>query len=548
MHWRRLRLFVVFFAGSWLWTFPVLASITVQLDAPYSLGQRRTAVQPGETFHALFSVECAEGAAQQVPLSIQLPPGIYWNGRQENWQLRETSTGQILAGSVNLTEGYGQWFDLLNLRTEDSVVPGVYAIGLQAGTERKTVDLAVMLDPAVSSFEKPVLERIVLPLDRDGKNDGKQGANTLVLRDRSLDYYKNVLRGKGASNLEIEAIHPLSHMGLDFFNPSRVQKILLVRAELVDRNTGLPVRGLYTPGSSGDNDGAGAMAANLERLTAMAALTGEKRQRVNLPIYADEDLLAEGRYTLRVVAEDAQSQVWTAEAPVQIVKKNLRALMALGCGVLMLAIYLVLLARRLPAVIKVLKTRRLITIALFGTCAFAVVSVPSTLLNDFFHILLGPFGFLITGMFSGVVLYMLTGALITLMPVQGVPSLMAAVRYLLGLLAFGHMSPIMFLAYGVNTLLLEVVLAVAGITFRQVGTEERRPFSLRNLVALSLACALADTVATYVSLQGTSVLYRLYYADWYIYMMMAVNGFFYTAVGAGCGVLLGRRLAEVGSD
>lgn len=194
------------------------------------------------------------------------------------------------------------------------------------------------------------------------------------------------------------------------------------------------------------------------------------------------------------------------------------------------------------------KEQNRITIALFGTCAFAVVSVPSTLLNDFFHILLGPFGFLITGMFSGVVLYMLTGALITLMPVQGVPSLMAAIRYLLGLLAFGHMSPVMFLVYGVNAFLLELALALTGITSRRIAPAERSPFSLRKMLVLALACAVADTAATYVGLQGTAVLYRMYYADWYIYLVMAVNGFFYTAVGAGCGVFLGRRLADVGSD
>ena len=126
------------------------------------------------------------------------------------------------------------------------------------------------------------------------------------------------------------------------------KKILLVKAELVDQNTGLPVRGLYTPGSSGDNDGAGAMAANQVHMSAMASLTGEARQRINLPIYAEEDLLTEGRYLLRVVAEDAESQVWASEVPVLVVKKNMRALITLGLGILALVVYLGLLVRRAP--------------------------------------------------------------------------------------------------------------------------------------------------------------------------------------------------------
>ena len=275
------------------------------------------------------------------------------------------------------------------LRQAMSCRQGITRFERGRSQRKKTVLLAVDTQLAETGSKPPVLERVVLPLDRAGKRDDKQGENTLVLRDRSLDYYKNVLRGKGASNLEIEAVHPLTHMGLDFVNPSGRQKILLVKAELVDQNTGLPVRGLYTPGSSGDNDGAGAMAANQVHMSAMASLTGEARQRINLPIYAEEDLLTEGRYLLRVVAEDAESQVWASEVPVLVVKKNMRALITLGLGILALVVYLGLLVRRAPVVLAILKTRRLITIALFGTCAFAVVSVPSTLLNDFFSY---PFG------------------------------------------------------------------------------------------------------------------------------------------------------------
>ena len=64
----------------------------------------------------------------------------------------------------------------------------------------------------------------------------------------------------------------------------------------------------------------------------------------------------------------------------------------------------------------------------------------------------------------------------------------------------------------------------------------------------SFTCAVADTVATYVTMQGMAVLYRLYFADWYIWMVMAVNGFLYTIIGAACGAVLGNRLSGVGSD
>ena len=525
-----------------------IAATGIRMEMPYSLGRERTGVQPGEVFQAVLSLENEGQPARRIPVEIQLPAGVWTAGQNERWQVAPHAAGQSLTGVVVLDGVYGEWFDLITLQAGDELAAGRYPALIRAGETEKIVYLNVTAKTAAGGRKLPALTNIVLPLDRDGKQDGKQGADALVLRDRSLDYYKNLLRGKGASNQEIEAIHPVAYMGLDFDNPSGQQKLLLVTAELSDRQTGQPVPGLFTPGSSGENDGAGAMAGNQERLTAMAALTGAAQQRLLIPLYTDERLLNEGAYVLRVHAEDGESRVWSREMPLRIVKKNIQALITLCLGVMGLAVYLSLAARRAAGTMAMLRTRRLITIALFGTCAFAVVSVPATLLNDFCHILLGPFGFLITGMFSGVVLYMLVAALLTLMPAQGVVSLMAAIRYLLGMLAFGHMSPVMFLATGLNAFLLEAVLAATGITSRRLESSSRGVFSPRQIALLALACALADTTATYVSLQGMSVLYRLYYADWYIYTVMAVNGFCYTAIGAVCGAFLGKRLADVESD
>ncbi len=527
------------------------AGIQVSLEVPYSLGKEQLTVAPGQRIHAMFNIENSGSEPGRIAVRIELPVGFKVEGTPEHWSVMQHSTSgnQSLSRSVDLSAGYGQWFDLLVFSVDDLVQEGVHLIRLTAGEINREVRLKVAVRAdGVSIRQKPVFERVVLPLDRDGLRDEKQNANTLVLRDRSLDYYKNVLRGKGAANLEIEAIHPVTHMGLDFSNPAGQQKLVMVEAELIDKNSRRKVAGLYTPGSNSEHDGAGAMAAGQERLTAFVALTGEPRQRLLLPVYADETQLTEGNYLLRVTVEDGETQSWSQELPLVVIKKNLRGMLTLGFGVSLLLIFLLLISKKLPGILAGMKTRRLITIALFGTCAFAVVNVPSTLLNDFLHIFLGPFSFLVTGMFSGIMLYMLTGALVTLIPLHGVVSLMAAIRLLLGMVAFGHLSPLVFLSYGVNAFLLE--LALAGFGFTSAGIQENGPvrFSLRRMGVLALACALADTVATFVTMQGMAVLYRLFFADWYIFMVMAVNGFLYTMIGAACGALLGARLSGVGSD
>ena len=547
-----LRLCLAVWSMLLLFSPPVAAAgLILTLEAPYSLtgGQLRAA--PGQRIHAMVNMENTGPAGRNVVVRLELPAGFRADGKPEHWTIEqnEVASGQVLLRELTLPAGYGQWFDLLSLSVDDQVSEGTYLLRLK--TDEAVREVRVKVSPrtdGVSVREKTVLERVVLPLDRDGVRDEKQNANTLVLRDRSLDYYKNVLRGKGATNLEIEAIHPVTHMGLDFLNPAGQQKLVMVEAELLDKNNRRRIAGLYTPGSNSEHDGAGAMAAGQERLTAFVALTGEARQRLLLPVYADETQLAEGDYLLRVTVDDGGLHSWSQELPLVVIKKNMRAMIALAIGVAMLLAFLVLIRRKLPQVLAGMKTRRLITIALFGTCAFAVVNVPSTLLNDFLHIFLGPFSFFISGMFSGIMLYMLTGALVTLIPLHGVASLMAAMRLLLGMLAFGHMSPLVFLSYGVNAFLLELALAGTGFTAASLPTNPVAQFSWQRMAMLALACAAADTVATYITMQGMAVLYRLYFADWYIWMVMAVNGFLYTIIGAACGAVLGSRLSGVGSD
>lgn len=547
-----MRLCLAVWSMLLLFSPPVAAAgLILTLEAPYSLtgGQLRAA--PGQRIHAMVNMENTGPAGRNVVVRLELPAGFRADGKPEHWTIEqnEVASGQVLLRELTLPAGYGQWFDLLSLSVDDQVSEGTYLLRLK--TDEAVREVRVKVSPrtdGVSVREKTVLERVVLPLDRDGVRDEKQNANTLVLRDRSLDYYKNVLRGKGATNLEIEAIHPVTHMGLDFLNPAGQQKLVMVEAELLDKNNRRRIAGLYTPGSNSEHDGAGAMAAGQERLTAFVALTGEARQRLLLPVYADETQLAEGDYLLRVTVDDGGLHSWSQELPLVVIKKNMRAMIALEIGVAMLLAFLVLIRRKLPQVLAEMKTRRLITIALFGTCAFAVVNVPSTLLNDFLHIFLGPFSFFISGMFSGIMLYMLTGALVTLIPLHGVASLMAAMRLLLGMLAFGHMSPLVFLSYGVNAFLLELALAGTGFTAASLPTNPVARFSWQRMAMLALACAAADTVATYITMQGMAVLYRLYFADWYIWMVMAVNGFLYTIIGAACGAVLGSRLSGVGSD
>jgi hypothetical protein len=156
--------------------------------------------------------------------------------------------------------------------------------------------------------------------------------------------------------------------------------------------------------------------------------------------------------------------------------------------------------------------------------------------------------FLITGMFNGVILYMLIAALVILIPIPGTVALLFAVRMLLNMLIFGHASPTLFLFHAIQAALLEFCLYFARMKTPSRNDIEAGRLRLPSLLLLPIACAVADGVSTFIHLHTLAFLYRLFYADWYIGANVLINGFLYTSVGAGCGIILGNQLKRVGCD
>lgn len=532
----------------------VLLTVTVQArtgvdfscQIPYYLGKVRDSVTPGGQTAALFSIENRAAAGQTVAVTIDLPPGFSPAAAQENWQVRTEAGHYRLTRQTVMAGGYSQWYDLLPLQVAPELAPGTYTVTVTADEITKQVPVPVAAGPGEAA--KPAaIAGIVLPLDRNGKTDDRMGRNALVLRDRQWDYYKNILTGKGASNQEIEAIHPVTHLGVDIINPAGVQKLVVVSVHLLDSAGRQPVKGLFTPGSTNEDINGGAMGGQKDYLEAFTAINGDPSQRLQIPVYADERELTGGEYILQAAVNDGVTPPLMWEERLTVVKKDNKALMIVSIASLTVLAGLLLALRRLRQVLAGLKTRWLVTIALFGAAAFAVVNVPSALLNDFFHILLGPFGILITGLFNGVLLYMMVVALVILIPRPGVVALMMVVRMLLGVVAFGQISPIILLSYGLQALLLEFLLSRSGLYgWLQQREENRMPWG--RIVLLAVCCSMADTVSTYVGLQAMAFLYRMYYAAWYVGLILIFNGFIYTAIGAACGTSLGNRLARVGGD
>lgn len=518
--------------------------IDSRLELPYSFTGRQETAAPGTRIQTRLSFEAADMKNTVYPLRFYLPQGITPQ-RSEGWKCEALSDGGLLLSrNIEITAGYGHWFDLLTLDLAQDLPEGEIAFIFQAGTLQRTCDLRITGQS--HTLQAPVIGRISLPLDKDGRRDERQAEGTLALRDRTVDGYKNLLLGKGASNQELEALHPLGHVGVEIENPGGHQTAAQLTLHLLDKNSGAPLPGLLTPGSTGDEKESNGASEAKDGLCALVSLSGEAKQRLILPVYADERLLSGGTYLLEATLDDGSGEVSQSRQTVSLIRQNQTALLiALLTAVLFCAASLRLL-RRLPALLKSWKSRWLVTTSLFGAAVFVTVNVPTTLFGDFFHLLLGPFSFLLTGIFSGSVFYLLLLALAVQVPRPGVIALLFLIRFLLGMLAFGHVSPLIFLSYVLQALLLEGAFQLARAYPQPGGIFCGR--GTRQELLLALLCAAADCIATYGTLQLSAWLHRLYYADWYIALLIVINGFFYTICGVFGGLRLGRYLAQVGGD
>lgn len=519
--------------------------IFCDMKIPYSIGQNITALTPGNLFQGRLHIFYTEALAAQGNIVLNLPKGITAQHLPPNWQ-REISVtgGERISFTHNFAAGYDNWFELLQFKTDEALISGTYEIEVivDVGAEHFSEVLPVEVETSGATItQAATITNMILPYSRENGQDIKLDNGTIILRNSLLDYYKNIINGKGALNVAAEAAHPLSHLGLVWHNPAQQTKILFIQLRLIDPATGEVIPGLISPESSINDEGHdGGLGSTRTHLTVMAALDGTERQIMDLPIYADELVLESGSYTLEIVAVENDDVIATANLPVRIIAKDIYsgAVTLLALLVALVGLPYILASARLRNV----KSRHLITAGLFGTTAFAIVNVPTTFLNDFMQILLGPFSFMISGMFSGVLLYMLLASLVIIIPKVGIVTLMLIVRMLINMLVFGHISPLMILVYGVPAILLEAGLWLSGITRGNHRSDKSIVFGI------ALSCSIADMVSTYVNLAAFSFLYRLFYADWYIILCVLVSGCLYPAIGAACGVYLGKELKKVGVD
>ncbi|MSQ03065.1 MAG: hypothetical protein EXR71_14450 [Myxococcales bacterium] len=191
--------------------------------------------------------------------------------------------------------------------------------------------------------------------------------------------------------------------------------------------------------------------------------------------------------------------------------------------------------------LRELDTASLVTIALFSALSFVAGAV-GQLVGLGLAAAVGPFATMVTGLLDDALQATLLGTLVTLLPRPGVATLSVLVAWLLRGVATGTLSPQDLLFVGCRIATLEASLWAFGLTR---GVAWRDGARWMRLVRLGGGLAAAALLGTATALVLHSALYRLYYAPWYVGMVLAGPGFLYVLAAAGVAERVATQLRRV---
>jgi hypothetical protein len=155
---------------------------------------------------------------------------------------------------------------------------------------------------------------------------------------------------------------------------------------------------------------------------------------------------------------------------------------------------------------------------------------------------LGPFSILLTALVDDALRYALLATLITLLPRPGTVALAALTSWLLSGAALGALSPLDLVFIGNRVIWLEGCLWLAGITRDPAWLDEG---AVKRWVRLAAAFGIASLATTATGIVLHAVLYRLFFAGWYVALLLAGPGFVYVLLACGFAVPFADSLRKI---
>ena len=527
---------------------------SLEIAIPYGASMKSDAQNPLEGNQKALILQGSEMTATVIvtngnapasfDLELCLPSTLAVTRMSSDWEVATTDMKTCLSTRGRFSVASEVWFRELVLSTTEVSIETQDQSGMQeisgvvrftapdgkTWEQQATVQLRIATVPEIVEYIS--IASIEMPTDAAGIADTRQ-------REDAIYHPRPMFSWFGTQQTDVYT--PVTYQTIHLNNQGEETIHVVVSSINRDVNSDAAVPFLTPPD---------AVNAGTDRSISFASLPGGELTSISLPIYFDSQSAEAGEFKREIVVKiwGSDTTVLNEKRPLHIIVPNRHALFVSGLAIIASCIGLVVLLRFHRQFFVRFTTKQLIIIALFGTTIFVTVVVPSTLFLNLIRVLLGPVSILLTGLLNETLYYALLTAL--LIYINGAPDddalrgssdsqnyskggvilLVSAVRLLLGAVTFGLFTPMTIIYTGTSVLLLETGFLLV-----------RR----RRLFAWALVLGICDAIAVYVDFQLSILFYRLFFADWYIWLRIFVEGFAYTFIGVLLGARLGRGLWRV---
>jgi len=409
--------------------------------------------------------------------------------------------------------------------------PSGVVVASPAGTRTATVHPTVITREAAR--RDLALGDIVFPADALGYAEAARPAGRVTL---PAGWWRSLLRATGVGYRTRNPYGPWAFQGIPLVNHGDAAINVVVEARVVD-SEGLPADP-FRP-KNRDREGETGLVAGLVRVPAGGSTLAR------LPFFVDAGELPEGSTTwtreISVTPLGSSEPLWTRTEPLQVKQGSSWISLAFGFSLLSGLLGALLVASQLRRRLRALRTRDLVTIAVFATLGFLVSGI-SAVVSAATSAVLGPFSIFLTNLLDDVLRYALLATLVTLLPRPGVVALSVLLTWVMRGIALGSFSPIDVVYVGSKVLWVESALWIAGITRVPDWVDGS---AVARWLRLGVAFGTSSVLTALTGLVVAMVLYRLFYADWYVAAVLAGPGFLYVWIACALGTGFASSLRRV---
>ncbi|HND29471.1 MAG TPA: hypothetical protein PLA94_05705 [Myxococcota bacterium] len=505
-----------------------------RLPAPTRLLELPVELPAGEWSVEVDGIEVPFQVAPATPLSLQVQtqPGSPWEDAPPRMTvpvLRGATTEVVLGllsgpgapssvelqplGTIPLVNGR----ELKTVRVGEEPIPLLLD---PAGPLERSLRLEPRLLELAELQQKISLDDSFFPADAEGAGDPARPAFQVNLGSALWEPLRARLRTGRRSDVEAA----WAYWAFSLSNRGDLPMDLVITLDFQDEAF-----------RSRSRDGGTPKVSSLMRVPAGGS------SRAAVPVYVDQARVISGRYPVALtVGLPGSDQVLLHRELELFVSRSdgwsgggfLAMVVAAGAGSLW-ALW------RLRRWLQEIPTAELMMISMVGSALFVVGGV-ADLITVSLSALLGPFSVFLSGLPSEAARVLLLGSLLSLRPHPGTLSLALLVGWLMRGLALGAFSPTDPLFLGSSILFGELCAWAAGLSRGQ--SWAGRP---ESWFRLSVAFCLPSLASALGGLTVHAVLYRLYYAPWYLVLVGIFPGVLYPFLSSFLAARLVRRLQQV---